>query len=133
MSVRAAKLFVAAVVVSTSVGCVVDPGPTEKSAGSLADVTVASKFDFEATRPVALTLSVSSSLVPEGDSAGLELTRGDGNVVYRGPIRSGTTFKAQLVVPSSEQTLHAVLRGDKELERSATLTMIDGHANHVFE
>lgn len=112
---------------------VTDPnGPSGgKAPQSLWDVQVPEGFTFATHKPLTLTVSANQGVL-SAETGALEVTRADGRILHRGPIRASQPVHLDLVIPSKDRHVDVrIAAGDRVA--SSRVTVDGASATEVFE
>lgn len=104
----------------------------QHDSGPLRGASIPSTFSFQTTRPVDVTLTADKALFGSRTTAGIELTDGNGAVVYRGAIRAGAPLGVHLAVPSKDGAVKATFRAPG-VEKTALVAINQSAASHTFQ
>jgi hypothetical protein len=98
----------------------------------LGSAPIPSDFTFATTRGVELRIGVAPSLVQESGMAGVEVSRPDGKILFRGPVRADSTTRLKLAVPTKDDELQVKLWAGLA-EKSARVSIASGAAAYTFQ
>ena len=90
-------------------------------------------FNFQTTRPVALTITAQASALGGTASAPLRIARPDGQIVYRGRIGAAKAVHMNLPVATKDAQFVATLTRADGSESSLSMPITGGSAMAVFQ
>lgn len=103
---------------------------TGSPAKSLGEVEVPQTFTFATSRPVELEVVASHDAIGR-DVGALEVTRTDGRVLFKGPLRADQPVTLNVSVPQKDDSINLTLINN-DARNSATVDVTGGRAAHAF-
>ena len=130
-----AVLFTAGCTFGPTANQTAGQGPGGKSVAettTLSQAKVPADFTFAATQSIDVTVQAGDQLLKPGQVAGVEVTRPDGKVLYRGPVFADRPARIALAIPLKDKALSMTLRF-AQIEKQAMVDIVNRAASHTFE